>query len=68
MADGGQIMSFKLDSNEILLYNCPPCALNWNLMNTTNRTYNWINILDREKIKTSKRRKKNDKGEDDFDD
>ena len=36
MAYGGQIMRFKLDYNEILLYNCPPCALNWNLMKPTN--------------------------------
>ena len=36
MADGGQIMRFKLDSNEILLYNWPPCAHNWNLTKPTN--------------------------------
>ena len=35
MADGGQIMRFKLDFNEILLYNWPPCAMNWNLMKPT---------------------------------
>ena len=37
MADGGQIMRFKLDSNVIFLYNWPPCALNWNLMKPTNQ-------------------------------
>ena len=31
MADRGQIMRFKLDSNEILLYN----SLNWTLMKPT---------------------------------
>ena len=36
MADGGQIMRFEVDSNEILLYNWPPCALKWNLMKPTN--------------------------------
>ena len=36
MTDGGQIMRFKLDSNEILLFIWPPCALNWNLMKATN--------------------------------
>ena len=38
MANGGQIIRFKLDSNEILLYNQPPCELNWNLMNFTSDT------------------------------
>ena len=39
MADGGQIMKFKLNSNEILLYNRPPCALNWDLMKPNNKGF-----------------------------
>ena len=34
MADGGQRMRFKLD--KILLYDRPPCALDWILMKPTN--------------------------------
>ena len=36
MTDGVKIMRCKLDSNEILLYNWPPCSLNWNLIKPTN--------------------------------